>query len=421
MEHPLPTTPTPPPTTQRRLAWPWGWRGALLAALLAVAGLAAVAWRGRPPVVEGLVLQTQPLQRSLQFSARVQTPARVEVGSTLTGRVAKVLVAEGATVAAGAPLLVLEEGELQAALQQAQANLRQALARSASQRAINQPGADAAWQQAEATRAAAERELSRTRDLVAQGFLSPARGDEAQRNLAVASAQRDAARAQAQANQADGPEPAGLEAQGLAAAAAVQLARVRLDQATLRSPAAATVIARQVEPGQIVQPGRALLTLSVRGPTELVAQVDERFLGQLQVGQQAQVLADAYPTRPFPAVLARVAPGVDAARGAVEVVFTPTGVAPDFLREDMTLSVEAITGERARALVLPLRALRPPAADGGARVLVLVDGRAQERRVSLGLRTLDQAEVTAGLAAGDTLLLDPQTPPGTHVRLRTAP
>jgi len=52
---------------------------------------------------------------------------------------------------------------------------------------------------------------------------------------------------------------------------------------------------------------------------------------------------------------------------------------------------------------------------------VLTDGRARERRVTLGLRTLDQAEVTQGLAAGDTLLLNPQLTPGTRVTVRAAP
>jgi len=395
-----------------------------LLAVLAVAAL--LVWRARPVAAEGLVLQPQALQRTLQFSARVLTPARVEVGSTLTGRVARVPVREGDAVAAGAALVVLEDEELQAALLQAQAALRQAQARSASQRAVAQPGADAALQQAEATRAAAERELARTRELVAQGFLSQARLDEVQRSLAVASAQRDAARAQALANRADGPELAGIEAQRQAAVAALAAASARLAQTTLRAPAAGRVILRSVEPGQIVQPGRALLTLAISGPSELVAQVDERFLGQLRVGQPARVLADAYPQQPFSAVLARLAPAVDAARGAVEVVFTPVGAAPAFLREDMTLSVEAVTGERARALLLPLRALRPGASDTEARVLVLDQGRASERRVSLGLRTLDQAEVSAGLAAGDTVLLNPQLAPGTRVSVdlaapRTAP
>ena len=79
--------------------------------LLAVLALvAALVWLQRRPVeVDAVAVRTQPLQRTLLFSARVQTPARVEVGATLTGRVARVLVDEGDAVAAGAPLLQLEE------------------------------------------------------------------------------------------------------------------------------------------------------------------------------------------------------------------------------------------------------------------------------------------------------------------------
>ena len=56
------------------------------------------------------------------------------------------------------------------------------------------------------------------------------------------------------------------------------------------------------------------------------------------------MLADAFPRQPFDARLARLAPAVDAQRGAVEVTFAIDGNRRDFLREDMTLSVEAITG-----------------------------------------------------------------------------
>jgi len=233
----------------------------------------------------------------------------------------------------------------------------------------------------------------------------------------TARAQRDAARAQSQANRRDGPETANVEAQQQAARAAAEAARARLAQATLRAPAAGRVIVREVEPGQIVQAGKALLTLSIDGPTELLAQVDERFLGQLKVDQRARVLADAYPQQPFDARLVRLAPAIDAQRGAVEVRFSIDGAVPGFLREDMTLSIETITGERSAALVLPLRAVRSMAAAGGS-VLLLEEGRAVERSVKLGLRTLDQVEVTHGLAAGDTVLLDADLAPGTRVKPR---
>lgn len=402
----------------RALRSPVTW--AVLVTLVVAAG-GGLAWRSRAVEVDALQVTARPLQRSLQFSARVKTPARVDIGSTLTGRVDKVRVREDDVVTSGMPLLELEADELRAALAQAQAALRQAQARTASQQAVARPSADAALLQADAALSTAERELTRTRELVASNFISAARLDEVQRNVASARAQRDATRAQSQANRRDGPETAGVQAQQLAAQAAVEAARARLAQATLRAPAAGRVITRAVEAGQIVQPGRALLTLAIDGPTELLALVDERFLGQLRVGQRARVLADAFPQQPFDARLARLAPAVDAQRGAVEVTFTIEGTGPDFLREDMTLSVEAITGERSSALVIPLQALRAGEAASGADradVLVLEGDRAAERKVTLGLRTLDQAEVTAGLAAGDTVLLDATLKPGTRVKSR---
>ena len=64
-------------------------------------------------------------------------------------------------------------------------------------------------------------------------------------------------------------------------------------------PPPARVIARSVEEGDTVQPGRTLLVLSRPGRTEIVAPVDEKNLALLAVGQKAVVSADAYPERTF--------------------------------------------------------------------------------------------------------------------------
>ena len=58
------------------------------------------------------------------------------------------------------------------------------------------------------------------------------------------------------------------------------------------------------------------------------------------------------------------------------------------------------------------------AAGGTATVLVARDGRVEERRLRLGLRTLDAAEVLEGLAAGDVVLLGPAPAPGRRVQRR---
>lgn len=389
----------------------------ILFALAAVAlVIAALAWRAlRPPLLPAVVLQAGPLERTLVFSARVASRSRVEVGATVTGRVERVAVREGDTVAAGDVLLTLESDELRATLAQAEASERQAAARLAGLRSTGRSAVQAGVAQAESVLRAAAADLQRTQDLVARGFLSAARLDEAQRALSVAQAQRDSAVAQAAANADGGTDIAQAQAQLTQAQAAAATARARLAQARIVAPSAARVLRRAVEPGQIVQPGRALLTLALDSPLELVGQVDERYLEQLQVGQAARVRADAFAQSPFAATVRQVSPLVDAQRGSVEIKLLPQEPAPAFLREDMTLSVEVGTGRRERALVLPVAAL------DGDRVRVLQDGRVQAREVRLGLVTLDAVEVTQGLAAGDVVLLDPTAEPGMRARADTSP
>ena len=392
----------------------------LVLALLAAAVLAVALWFGfgRPPPAPAVTVQAAPLVRTLQFSGRVATLSRVEVGATVTGRVAAVLVREGDAVVAGQPLVRLEDEEWRAALAQAEAGVRQAAARLAGLQAGGLDAAAAAVAQAEAQLRAAEAEVRRTRELLAQGFVGQARLDEAERAAAVARAQRAAALAQRQGLDAGGSDIVQARAAQALAAAAADAARVRLAQATVRAPADARVLLRAVEPGQIVQPGRALLALALAGPLELVAQVDERFLEELRVGQVAAVVADAFPQQRFAATLARIAPRVDAQRGSIELRFSLAD-APAFLREDMTLSLEVTTAERARARVLPLAALRGgAAADGGDRdeVWVVHDGRVQARPVQLGLRTLSAVEVLEGVADGEQVLVGPVPAPGARVR-----
>ena len=443
---PAPTSPTTPadtdtgvagvPAAQRQrqtlLVMPhrsvltWAALAALLAGVLAW-------WATLAPTVPALILHVAPLVRTLQFSGRVATLSRVDLGSTLTGRVLDVAVAAGDRVKQGDVLVRLEGDELRAALAQAQASERQAAARLGGLRSTGRSSAQATVAQADSVLVAAQADLRRTQDLVAKGFLSVARLDEAQRVENVARAQQASAGAQSAANAEQGTDVAQAQAQLALTASATTAARARLAQAVLSAPADARVLTRLVEPGQIVQPGRALLSLALVGPLQLVAQVDERYIEQLQVGQVASVVADAYPDRRFAARVLSVAPVVDAQRGAIEVKFSLTPPLPEFLREDMTLSIEVETARRDAALVVPVAALRGnesattsamASAMTSARTAVVLierDGRAQEREVRLGLRTLDAAEVLKGLAAGDVVLLGSAATPGSRVRADTQP
>ncbi|GAB4396460.1 MAG: hypothetical protein OHK0048_01280 [Rhodoferax sp.] len=398
--------------TRRR----WG----VIGVLVAMAGLLAV-WLQRPIAVSAQQVHRGTLVRSVQFSARVAAQTRVELGSTLTGRVARVTVREGDAVQAGDVLVQLEADEWRAALAQQRAALAQAQARLQGLKDTGRRQVDAALAQAQASLNAAEQDLQRTRQLVAQGFVSSARLDESERAWRVALAQRDAALAQVRANADTGSDGAQAQAQWAQAQAGVEAAQAKLAQTLVRAPADGRVLLRSVEPGQIVQPGRALLTLALAGPTHIKAQVDERYLGQLRPGQSASLVPDAYPEQRLSGQLLSIAPRVDAQRGAVEVTLALTQAAPAELREDMTLSVEVETARRDAAVTLPLAALRSVAGTEGtegdtAQVLVVQDGRALARRVRLGVRNLASVEVLEGLNDGDWVLLDERIAPGQRVR-----
>lgn len=358
----MPPDPAAPLPAPRRGRERW-----IVITLVFVAVAIAAAIILRPPRITVVVVQPSTLVRTLQFSARVATVSRVDVGATITGRVRQVRVEEGARVQAGQVLIELEEDELRAALRQAQATQAQAAA----------------------TRRNAREELARVQALVAQGFVTASRADDARRAVDVAQAQEGAA------------------------LAAVDVARARLAQARIVAPTAARVLTRHVEPGQIVQAGKSLLSLALEGPTQLVAAVDERFLAQLQLGQHADVVADAYPQQRFAARVSALAPAIDPQRGAVEVRLDLEGALPPFLREDLTMSVEVETGRREQALVLPLAALRE-----GDAVWVVDDARLQSRPVRLGLRTLQSVEVLQALVAGEQVALGDAAQLGQRVRAR---
>ncbi|MBL8340754.1 MAG: efflux RND transporter periplasmic adaptor subunit [Rubrivivax sp.] len=387
---------------------PWVW-----AALAVLAVAAVLAWsRTRAVPVQVVTAAAAPLTQSLAVSGRVASESRVFVGATITGRVAEVTRREGQMLAAGELLVRLEDAELAATARQAAAALAAAEARLAGQRRLAAPVATQQVEQARANAAAAEREAQRSEQLLAQGFIGQARLDEARRAAEVAQAALRSALLQQEAN-VSGTELLQAEARVAEARAALELARARLAQTRIGAPAEATVLSRLVEPGQIVQPGTRLAELSVRGPVQLVALVDEKYLGRLNPGLAARVVADAFAQQPFEARVASIAPLIDAQRGSVEVKFSlPVLPAPPVvLKNDMTVSIEVVTGRRERAIALPGEAVR-----AGPAVLVVADGRTVLRPVRTGLRTLSAVEVTEGLVAGEQVVLDAAVLPGARVR-----
>jgi HlyD family secretion protein len=158
------------------------------------------------------------------------------------------------------------------------------------------------------------------------------------------------------------------------------------------------VLARNVERGTVAQPGRALLVLAPNGETQVVAQIDERNLPLLAVGQEALVSADAYPDRRFAARVLSIHPAVDPLRGSIEVKLV-VPQPPAYLLQDMTVSVDIRAATRSAVLAMPAEALRP-----GDWVYAVRDGRAVRQPVRVGPRGRGLVEVVDGLKEGERVL-----------------
>lgn len=384
-------------------------RSLVLAAVLAAA--AALAWASlhatRGPSVEAYAVARGPLVQTVVASGRVESPRRVDIGSQVTGTVARVPVDEGQRVKAGQLLVELDESEARAALDQARFAVAQAQAKLAQLEATGKPLAEQSMRQAEVTFRNAERNLARNRELFSKGFIGQAALDDSQRARDVAESQWKAAQVQ-YASQLEGGTERKLDEAALAQARAnLRAAEAKLAQMTIEAPVDGTLIARNVERGNVVQPGKALMVLSPAGATQLVVQIDEKNLNLLAVGQEAVASADAYPAQRFPARLAYINPGVDAMRGSIEVKLDVPDP-PAYLLQDMTVSVDVEVARRDSVLFLPADAIHDLAGPHPW-VLAVRSGRVERQDVKLGARGEGRVEIADGLAEGERVIPSTRT------------
>jgi HlyD family secretion protein len=387
----------------------------IIVALVAAVVIFFVA-RPKPVVVQFVTATVADIQTSVVASGRVLPPARVDIGATITGRVEVVHVREGARVVADEVLVELEQRELEASVAQAQAALKRAQARVSSVQTLALPTAVAAQQQAQANLALAEREAQRARDLLAKGFVSQSRVDDAERQLEVARSVLASARAQSGAQSSGGAEAQQAQSQRVEAEAALQLAQAKLAQTLIRAPAAGVVLERLIEPGDIAQPGRRMMTLALDGAARLIVQVDEKNLPLIRAGAVATAAADAFPNERFEAVVNYISPGIDAARGTVELRLD-VPKPPALLKSDMTVAIDVPGPVLKQTIMLPADAIRQLQTDAPW-LLVEREGRAVRVAVKTGLQTQGRVVISEGIRAGERVILSRDLEAGARVRGR---
>ena len=357
-------------------------------------------WQG--PLLPSYEVVSSPLIQTVVASGRVEKVSRTQIGSEITGVVLERLVQEGDRVSRGDVLLVLKSDEISAQVRQAEAELKELATTRRPQAEFDLANAKVQLEQA-------QREAVRRRN-TELGILSAEEREKSIEAERLARNNLESARLKVASLAPDKVEETKLREQ--LAALQAQLAKTKI-----RAEVSGIILTRNVEPGDLVQPSQTLFTIALDGATEIRVPFDERNLPLLALQQKAAVITDAYPDQPFPAHINFIAPSIDAQRGTVDVRLTVDPV-PDFLRQDMTVSVNVETNKREQTLVIPNDALS--SISGNKAMVILVrDRKIQRHPITLGLRGLVMSEVVAGLKEGDHVLTDAESvlKDGTRVRI----
>lgn len=125
------------------------------------------------------------------------------------------------------------------------------------------------------------------------------------------------------------------QAQVAEAEAALDQVKVQLDKLTLTAPRAGLISHRLVQPGELAAPGAVLLELSDIDTVDLTVYIPETLIGQVKIGQPAQVYVDAYPGEVFEGTVSFI---------NHEAEFTPRNVQTKEERVNLVFGVKITLG-----------------------------------------------------------------------------
>ena len=359
----------------------------------------------------------------LSASGYVVAHHKIAVGAKVMGRVAWIGVEKGDAVQSGQVLVRLEASEFVAQVNQAKANLAAAQAQLDRLRTGSRPEEKlkdkAAVMQAEANLKNAEAEYQRTDSLFRSGVASKAEYDRAL-------AQRDSAMATVQAaRQSSTMTDIGPRKEEITAAAAtvnqmkaaLDYANTQLAATEIKAPVTGTVLARSVEPGEMVSPsafggsGARTSVVDLADLTDLQVELDisQTEFARLKPSQRAEIIPEAYPNLRFTGFIEEIAPEANRAKSTVQIkvkVENPN----EQLRPEMNARVNflsdkpASTGDKpvARVLVPKTAVVK---ADNSSHVFVVKGNKVEQRTIRTGDEQGDAYVVLDGLSGNETVAI----------------
>ena len=278
----------------------------------------------------------------VRATGRVEAVQAIELRPDESGRITRLLFREGQSVAAGTPLVRIDDAMLRAQAERARAE-----------------------------RELARQQLDRVLRLRADNAATPA----------------DVERAEANARSAE---------------ASLAVLELQVERTVVRAPFAGVVGQRFVSAGDYATPATRLLALQTVDPQRVVIEVPERHAESLGPGQSIEFTVAAQPERVFSAEVDFVDPVVDAETRTIVVKATAPN--PDHaLKAGMFVEARLATDTRPGAVVVREDAIQPLRTANV--VWAVVDGTARRRVVQLGTRSEGVVEILSGVDAGELVVV----------------
>ena len=324
----------------------------------------------------------------LNASGYVTARRSATVSSKVTGKVMEVLFEEGLKVKEGQVLARLDDTNVKASLRLAEAQLDSATKSLAETRVRIKE---------------ADQELRRISDLVKNRIATQADLDHAE--AAASSLKAKLEQQQADVTVADRQ---------------VASWQQQLEDTVIRAPFAGIVTSKNAQPGEMISPISAgggftrtgICTIVDMGSLEIEIDVNESYINRVESGQPVEATLDAYPDWKIPCKVIAIIPTADRQKSTVKVRVGFDKLEPRILPE-MSVKVgfreSGASGPvTARTVSLPKSAVQQQ--EGRDVVLVVQNGGAERRAVTVSSSLNDEVVLSAGIAAGERVIIDP--PPG---------
>lgn len=338
------------------------------------------------------VVANGAIEDTLVVTGLVKPAVTIELRAEASGLVESVAVKEGDRVSVGQELMRLDARIAETAVQEAEANLRQAeMSQAAAEMDID-----------EDTLALRKTNLERTRSLLEKGLVPRSEFETRELEVRVAERTLERARRNLETNRA--------RIEQLKAAA--ERARAQLQHTIVRSPIDAFVMRRHVEVGsgvagvsQSTSGGTIVFTLGDARAASLQAKVTATDARRLRDGMDARLKLDSEPDRTRPGRVLSVATAGEQdaqTRLTTFAVVIDVDVADSASWINVPAQAELIIGRRDNALVVPDGCVRTDPA-GKATVMVREAGNTRPVAVELGAVQAERVEVRSGVTVGQEL------------------